>query len=715
MLIEDKRLVDSRYTNFLNDLYPPRKYVKHNLTSSNKMNKHSKNLYVKFMNPKLNNIALENIHNNIDELKLDYINSLPEALTIIQKLKIKILEYDNANNKNIELAIRHINSLEEENEFLKQQLVDSYNKLTKYTDKYGDEILNKHVYNIVNKFKLKWAKIKIFRFITKTIALNHYYDNIINDHLLKNQYKLIFKGFMCLQRAYINSTFTDQLSQRRVITSIKEMFDLININRILNQKEKKYKKIHKAISLIFFFKNLNANRFKSKEIKLKEKKSRTCNYFKALKKSFASMKVNLLYSIKYGLNNSRDFLNNSNNAISNNSLYNTNRNEFYKSTAQSNLKNHYQSNFSLITDNVGNYNNKIGFTKFFRDINKLDAPVVLKQKYSEALSLMRKTILKTHGKIENKFTFKSMLTTLSKHFNHWKTFSINVNQNIEFIINMAKGLTSLFFYKCKRRIILKDEPTNVKLIQASTICKALKLSKDKKIKRNIKLPAAILKYRYKTFLKRTTLVAKQTLLFKQKLAPILLKNYFEELKKNYVIKQSILFLKNFSDNAARKRLCIINSNLMKAKFFKICKNNILEKKKIVIIQNKHMNYEIFSKTISTIRTKCLMNRIFKIKNYYINLINNFKMIIEEKTQNILNIEGNYNLIRNDLVVLEQSNSELLNENNFLKTKINQLEIKIEDDSLKTNQLFEKNMKDINSKLYNYYYYYYYSSFNILKI
>lgn len=678
MLIEDKRLLGSRYTDYLNEKYPPRKYVRHNLTSSNKMSKNSaKCINVKFMNPKLSSITLDHIHSNLDELKLDYINSLPEALTIIQKLKIKIMEYDSCNNKNIETAISHISNIEGENEFLKSQLLDCYEKLSKYSDKYGDEILNNHVYNIIFEFKLKWARIKVFKFITETIRLNWHYDYITSCFTGKKAFRYKLKGFIGLQKAFVNATFRDQVFQKRSVTSVKEIFYTIKLNYILNKNVKKLNKIQKAIGLIFYFKKLRMNVYRSREFKLVKQKSENTYYSKAIKKSFASLKVNLLHNVKFGFNTHFSNFN-----VTNNNL-----------PSQVSIDKLPHTN----SINYCNTKNKIHFTKFFRDIGKSDCSKKIKSNYVNSLLLVKNIFEKTHDKIKDKYSYKTKLTTLNKFFFHWKMFSVNANQNIDLILRVSKGVTSLFFHKAKKRIFLNDTENNIKLIQARTIYKSLQQSINKKKNKNMLLPLRLAKFNYSLFFDRVTQLAKLKSFYNDKTKPILQKYVFNKLKYNHIVKNQINYLKEFTNSVASKKLSLMHRTLFKLKLFKTIKASILINKKISIFRNKYRSLEIFSKSLATIRTKCLLMRIFKIKNYYINLINNMKLLLEEKSQALNEMELRYSLIYNDLSIVEKSNASLLNENEFFKSKLSQIEANKTEEIIKMKQLYEANLKDINSK------------------
>ena len=101
------------------------------------------------------------------------------------------------------------------------------------------------------------------------------------------------------------------------------------------------------------------------------------------------------------------------------------------------------------------------------------------------LLLVKNIFEKTHDKLKDKYSYKTKLTTLNKFFFHWKMFSVNANQNIDLILRVSKGVTSLFFHKVKKRIFLNDTENNIKLIQARTIYKSLQQSINKKKNKNV--------------------------------------------------------------------------------------------------------------------------------------------------------------------------------------------------------------------------------------
>jgi len=104
MLIEDPSLSQSPYTQLLNKKYPPRKYLKHNLTSwlrfQSKHNNDFKEINVKLMNPKIdfkkdfNLKKLTYKNDDILENTSESITDIKKACELIEVLKSKLLEYE---------------------------------------------------------------------------------------------------------------------------------------------------------------------------------------------------------------------------------------------------------------------------------------------------------------------------------------------------------------------------------------------------------------------------------------------------------------------------------------------------------------------------------------------------------------------------------------------------------------------------------------------
>jgi len=116
------------------------------------------------------NFELKKLHFS-HELTEYNVTNFQDALNLIKEMKNKILEYEDTNNQNIETSIGMINDLREENEFYKKKLIENYDNLNEYVEEYGklqflklkgDDLLNKHKYFLIEKFKKKWASKKIF-------------------------------------------------------------------------------------------------------------------------------------------------------------------------------------------------------------------------------------------------------------------------------------------------------------------------------------------------------------------------------------------------------------------------------------------------------------------------------------------------------------------------------------------------------------------------
>lgn len=649
LLIDDPKLIDSKYTNYLNNLYPPRKYVKSNLTSSNKINKYNnKKINIKFLNPKLNSIGLEHIHNNLDELSLDYINSLPEALTIIQKLKIKIIEYESTNNKNIETAFIHLKDLENENEFLKCQLKEAYIKLGTYSDKYGDEILNNHVYEVINKFKEKWAKIKILKFLKYAHRYNKFIENQLTIFDNKKEFNLKFKGFLGLQKHLLNLIFIKKIERKKEIENKSILFKMIHLNKKLNLNHKNFQFIHKTISIMFILKRLKLDSIIKKSDKNKRKISLNFYHSKLLRKSFYSFKINLISNVKYGFNNAGKM--------------------------------------------------RISFTNFLQNTNKYNFKGIKRQRLVDCLKKLKNIIINTHQKQIAQYSYKNKLIILNKSFDIWKKISINTNQNIEYIIRLSKGISKIFFKQCQKNIYLKDFENNIKLIQSQVFFKQMKLYVNKRKAKILIFPNILKKKEYKHFFNSISKTAISNKLYKEKTIPFIKKFFYSKLNNNYIIRKQQICLFDKINEIKLKMKYIEKRNMLKL-FFNNLYILLNKKKKISAFRKKHNSLETYFKCLNKLRTFCLFRRILKIKLYYSSLVDNLKKVIEDKTFNFINIEDKNKVMMIQINELKNFNIELFKENEYLKKEIQLLEIKMTEKNKEFSHLFEKNLSDIKGKYF----------------
>jgi hypothetical protein len=76
---------------------------------------------------------------------------------------LKVLEYEETNNNDIEASFKIIDELKAENEFYKKKLLDNYEILDKYEERYGDiAMIGEYTYSTIQKFEKKFASIKVF-------------------------------------------------------------------------------------------------------------------------------------------------------------------------------------------------------------------------------------------------------------------------------------------------------------------------------------------------------------------------------------------------------------------------------------------------------------------------------------------------------------------------------------------------------------------------
>jgi hypothetical protein len=297
MLIDDPNLINSKYTELLNEKFPQRKFLRHNSTSWNKCNKNkSKEISIKLLSPqiKFEDYNLKPL--SYKGLSLDSFScpsNLEEAANIIEMLKTKLLEYELTNNENIQTSLAYIQSIKEENEFLKNKILDGYEKINFVNKKYDldvDEIYYDSKNLQVEHFKDKWNKIKAFYYLkSKTNEfLQFKYKYIKFKRKQTNILKL--KALLSLEKNLMINSYSNKIQIRRKILSIKNIISSFKFNAYINKLSKKFIKLKRTISYMIYFKELKINVENSKYNKTSNRKSLFKYYLSLMGRSFCALK-----------------------------------------------------------------------------------------------------------------------------------------------------------------------------------------------------------------------------------------------------------------------------------------------------------------------------------------------------------------------------------------------------------------------------------------
>jgi len=309
MLIENPSLSNSKYTQLLNKKYPPRKYLKHNLTSWLKFQQNQKSdqkeINIKLMNPKIDikkDFNLKKLTYNSEEIldnTGDSINDLKKANDLINALKEKLLEYELTNNKNIDLAVEHIDKLEHENTFFRQKILSCFEELEFYKNKYDDDVLETnglydHRRYLVKNLRTKWLKYKFFKGLKNRIEYIKIMKTNFKNFLNKRNFLLMFKGFLSLEKNRINSIVVRKVHIKLELNKKRKIFNFLKKNLAFANLIKKFSTIQKQICLILTFKNLRYNLILKKYYTDLNKKALLRYYLKTAKKIFGILKKNLI-------------------------------------------------------------------------------------------------------------------------------------------------------------------------------------------------------------------------------------------------------------------------------------------------------------------------------------------------------------------------------------------------------------------------------------
>jgi hypothetical protein len=202
--IDDPSLANSNYTTILNEKYPPRKYLIHNQDSFNKINKDKiTEIKFNFLNPKLNfsDYNLKELTFKGEEIDEKNITNLKDALDIINILKAKLIEYELANNENINKAKDIINNLQEQNQLCLKKINDLYDEMEDIEKKYDINFEHpdpKDPINLLIKdFRRRWLKKNFIRNFKLRIKRQKFINNGVKNLQLKKKCFIKIKNIYC--------------------------------------------------------------------------------------------------------------------------------------------------------------------------------------------------------------------------------------------------------------------------------------------------------------------------------------------------------------------------------------------------------------------------------------------------------------------------------------------------------------------------------------
>lgn len=472
MSIENPILCNSPYTQLLNKKYPPRKYLKHNLTSwlryTNNHSGEHKEINIKLMNPKIdfkrdfnlkkltykNEDFLENTNESITDIK--------KACELIEALKTKLLEYEITNNKNIDLAVEQIEKLEHENNFFRQKLLSCYEELNFYKEKYDDDILETnglydHKRYLVKNLRSQWLKHKFFFGLRKRVEflknLRLNYKNFLN----RKCFLLMFKGFLSLEKNRINSVVVRKVQSKTDFNKKKKGLDFLKKNLAFNRLIGKFANIQKQICLILTYKNLRYNLTLKKYYSDLNKKALLRYYLKTAKKIFGVLKKNLLvqssspnYSKKIEESKKINFINFFKNLKNGNKLNNFEKTK--KTKALNLLKNLIEKKMLKLCIKYSSAEFKNYFeNKFYKWRKKTFSPLKLRTfHFIFAIKLMQLFF----KKVKNVLNIKSKKRTFLSSIYSPRTsrYNINSNNNLLFSNTEFSGNSSNSFNRSRRSI-----------------------------------------------------------------------------------------------------------------------------------------------------------------------------------------------------------------------------------------------------------------------
>lgn len=311
MLISDPNLANSNYTSILNEKYPQRKYLRHNLTSWLRCNKSKiRDISVKITNPELkykhDSLNFKKLSYNNEEVNELDINKLEDAMEIIKKLKVKVLEYEETNNTNIESSMKIIDDLKSENEFFKKKLLENYEVLDKYEEKFGDTaVIGDYKNSTLMKFQRKYSAIKLFSILKNNMKrIRAYREKYVKFYENVN-FVLKIKAFLSLQKNALIEKYSSKLQLKKYFQMYKSAFKSLKDNLMLCRLSQNFFQIQKTIILVFYFKTLRLNIGQKRINSIYRNKGSGHYYSKKLRNVFEILKYNVYYNKEKGLSRPR--------------------------------------------------------------------------------------------------------------------------------------------------------------------------------------------------------------------------------------------------------------------------------------------------------------------------------------------------------------------------------------------------------------------------
>ena len=672
--IDDPSLMNSEYTSILNEKYPPRKYLLHNQDSYNKINKDKiKEIKFTFLNPKLNfsDYNLKELTFKGEEIDEKNITNLKDALDIINILKAKLIEYELANNQNINKAKDIINNLKEQNQLYLKRINDLYDEMEDIEKKFDIDFEHpdpKDPINLLVKdFRGRWLKKNFINNFKLRIKRQKFINNGVKNLQLKHNVLLKLKTFIAFEKIQNINAFKRALQNRRGIKLINNAIDSLRLNSVLNKLQKKFYIVQQNLFQLIYLKELKLQIYEKKRYRNNNKKALLFYYLKTLKKI---MKILKAYAIH------KDEIENNNNKIK---------------------------------------KNKIEYLNFIKNINnkyKGKLPSELKENKVKGLKCLRKLIQKFEEKNENNQFLKSnnkKISILFKYFNLWKKGQNEIDKIMYIKILHQRNLIKSFFknalssYKMHNYLMLKNNrKVRNNLINKFfyNIIKKINLRKNKR-KFDEKLPKI-----------RMSLILNKIL----KLAQIDPFSRFASLRRKLIYSYVIEKLKDnkkysnqkYHSNNKKIKFQSLYPQIFYKQFFMKIKNKIInyrnKKRKI----NKLIHGHYLSKSLKLLLIKSYRYKERKLREYYENTISYIKKILNEKSIAINKLQyDNNDLIENYENLIKQI-EYLKIENNNLKKRISEIssnyynDKKAYSDVIRKNQFeyqkMDSNMKNVQNQL-----------------
>jgi hypothetical protein len=413
MLIEDPNLLNSKYTEILNEKYPPRKFLKHNLTSWNKCNKNKQkaDMNVKFMNPKIKmeDYNLKKLLFKGEDIDSEKITSLDDAMNLVELLKAKLVEYELTNNKNIETSMEYINNIKIENDFLKNKLVDNYQKINRISDSLNidvDDILYDNKYLSLKSFRDKWLKFYFVSFLKKNMHKNKVFRYYFNIFKYRRNNNLKLKAILSLEKNYMISKFSQKNKNKKLFSKIRNIFESLRYNTYVNRISENFKQIRRTINLMVYMKEIKLNLGHSKYFSSINKKGLFKYYLSLTSKALRALKMNSL-KFKNRKPNKINFL------------------QFFKDFET-----------TLADKNISSLLNRVLKTR------KVTGLIILKKLVDKSIEVDRNKII----------NHKNLKYATGIYFKKWKDFTWQQNKELQHKVCYKKALLRMFFNKCLKKV-----------------------------------------------------------------------------------------------------------------------------------------------------------------------------------------------------------------------------------------------------------------------